>query len=512
MNFQKSRTRTTKWNLFFHYYVILYSILSGIILVPLYLKSIPINIYGAWLGISNILGWLTIVDPGLSTIIMQKISNNFHNNKDEDISSFITNGIFLSICFAIIIMLIGLIISINLFHIINIHNIEYEFVLKKCFSISVITCSLMIISYCIIAINQGLQSSLGVGIIHFFSSSICLLTMILLLKSGFGIISLPISLLFQSILLLIGNLSYLIYRIKSLKVKFKITFNGLRGIVNLMTYTFAGKAMGGISNNIDAFIVTRFLGPASTPILVLSRKGIDIIRTFLENTILAFIPAIANLHGDSNRKRTKEILLRLLMIFNWTLGLAVIGLIKLNHIFVDLWVGQKIFIGAQINYLLIFGFVVIVFTKVLSNLCYALGNIKGNSIILLVENCLSIPLMYLCGKYFGMIGVVLPPIITTLFISIWYYPKTFSKIIEIKINELKYLSNEIIYTIFSIFSAFIIYNFINLPISSWIEFVLNALLLTIIYIITLYLCSKNFRIELRILYKLSISKLKNENQ
>src|SRR3989339_1806950 len=93
----RSRKTTTQWNLFFHYISIALSIVSGVVLVPFYLKYIPIDLYGAWLAPGTILVWLTTIDPGLSTILQQRVGMAYGKNDFPEIYEWMTGGIFLSI-------------------------------------------------------------------------------------------------------------------------------------------------------------------------------------------------------------------------------------------------------------------------------------------------------------------------------------------------------------------------------------------------------------------------------
>ena len=46
-------------------------------MVPLYLKYIPVELYGAWLATGNIVNWLLVVDPGISTVVMQRVGKSY---------------------------------------------------------------------------------------------------------------------------------------------------------------------------------------------------------------------------------------------------------------------------------------------------------------------------------------------------------------------------------------------------------------------------------------------------
>ena len=72
-----SRRFTSLVNLFFHYNAVVLVIVQGILLVPLYLRSIPVATYGAWLATGSILSWIDLVDPGLSDVLRQRVAYTY---------------------------------------------------------------------------------------------------------------------------------------------------------------------------------------------------------------------------------------------------------------------------------------------------------------------------------------------------------------------------------------------------------------------------------------------------
>ncbi len=62
-----------KWNFIFQYGWVLTNIFNSILLLPLYLLHIDATTLGVWLATGNILGWMTLVDPGVGEVLQQKI-------------------------------------------------------------------------------------------------------------------------------------------------------------------------------------------------------------------------------------------------------------------------------------------------------------------------------------------------------------------------------------------------------------------------------------------------------
>mgnify|MGYP003100149233 FL=1 len=92
----KDKKNVVKWNFVFYLLEFLYTILVGIILVPLYLKYIPKDLYGFWLATGNILSILTLINPGFSDVIQQKVAYCYGLHDYKKIGLYTVSGICLT--------------------------------------------------------------------------------------------------------------------------------------------------------------------------------------------------------------------------------------------------------------------------------------------------------------------------------------------------------------------------------------------------------------------------------
>ncbi|MBK8637472.1 MAG: oligosaccharide flippase family protein [Chromatiaceae bacterium] len=417
--------------MFFHYFTILYAILSGVVLVPLYLQFLSLDVYGAWLAASNVIAWMSIVDPGLSSVIMQKASVAYGREDAAALNGLLTNGVVLSLLLALVVVGAGWAAAPYLMSLLNLDTSASYTQLLPAFLMAVLGTALLIFSYGITAFNQGLQSSLGIGLVFMVTQLASLVLTVWLFYEGWGLMALALPMVFRGAGLLLGNMIYLAWRAATDGLRLRPSFAGFRELTRLMTYTFLGKAVGTIAASMDALIVTRYLGPEAAPVYMLTRKVPDLSRTFLERPAMAFMPAIGSLWGTGDTERTYAVLLRLMQIILWIMGLVGVGFWLLNGAFIKLWVGADLYAGSLVNSLIILQIMVLVFASALSSLCYALGNIKGNSIAQLIQGLVSIPLMIVGAHYHGLVGVVVAPIIATLLVSGLYYPRVFVRLLQI---------------------------------------------------------------------------------
>lgn len=491
---RRSRSRTTKWNLFFHYASIGLVLISGILLVPLYLHYIPLDLYGAWLATGNILAWLTVVDPGLSTVIQQRTGVAYGKGDTTQLSDLLTSGLLLSGLVALLVLIVGLVSSrflaewLNLGATIDVHLVEQAFVLAAVGS------ALMIFSYGLTAFNQGLQSSLGIGLVFVVVMVISLALTVVLLYQGVGLLALPIGLIVRGIGLSVGNAGYLFWRSWSEKLTYRFSATGIRTLTRLSSYTFLSRVSGAVAGNMDAFVLTRYLGPEVAPVFVLTRKAPDMSRMFLERPAVAFMPAVSSLVGTGEMERAKVVLLRLLRLSLWLLGLIAAGFIVFNRDFVSLWVGADLFAGSAVNVILVLALVVTVLVNGLSNLCFSLVNIKGNSLASIAQGLLSVPLIIIGAKYWGMIGVALAPLVAMLATTAWYYPKAFSRLLSLERSDINAIAREAVKVLAS--AIIVVAAFIWATLTTWIAFLLTVAVFAILYALILGALSQPFRAEM----------------
>lgn len=489
----RTRKKTTKWNVFFHFIFISLMFFSGVVLVPLYLKYIPIRTYGFWLALGNILTWLSAIDPGIGGLLQQKVSKAYGELNNRLIVSYINAGVILSFFLCLIVGLIGISIFPVLEKIIEIPSGSVGREIKLSFLLSLIGNVFMLFSYTVISINQGLQSSIGNGLIYVAATIISILISVFLLNHNFGLYAIAITPLITGAGLISGNFFYLLNRFKKEKISYFFDTSELRNLLRLLSFTFLGKFGTTVSSNIDMFFLARFMGPESVALLNISKKGPELGRVIVERPVIAILPSISHLSGTDESDKKKVILIKLLNLMIWNLGLVVSGFIALNHSFVKLWVGDKMFVGSLISLIICLNVLVSAFVSNLSNLCYSLGVIKSNSIVSFYQSLLTLMFAF-CGIYFfGMIGLVIAPLISNVLLSLSYYPKTLFKILKYNPSEILAFKFEVIKTLIVLTVVSYIFSFFL--VETWIEFVSVALFLILSYLLCLFLISKTFRIE-----------------
>ncbi len=492
---QISPRALTWWNLFFQYFSIFVNVCSGVVLAPITLWYVHSDTYGAWLATGNILAWITIVDPGVSTILIQRVGVAYGNRDKEELGTLISTGILLSALFAIILALIGLFVSSYVVENLNVPSSVDRSSLLAAFRIAIIGTALSVFSYGPAGINAGLQGTLGLGTM-FCSIMICALVATgVLLVLRYGLMALSLGLLLRGTFLSIGNLLYLRHRLNQEGLAAPLKTVRIHSLLGSLGYNFIGRLSLVLSGNIDSLIVTQFLSAESATILNMTKKGPDISKTLLERPSNALLPAIANLSGRRSKEELKPIFFQLTFLLIWGLGFVAIASYCLNAIFVELWVGGQYFAGNSVNISVAALVVVTVVATTYSNLTIALGHIREVNVCTTLNSIVSLPLMMYGTYYYGIVGTVLAPVCACLLTSFWYQPYLLSRFLNVSICEFRSFGYEILFSVCSGIIAVLF--FLNVAISnSWIGFFQAACLIGLLYMSGLILLSKRVRNQL----------------
>jgi O-antigen/teichoic acid export membrane protein len=482
------------------------SIINGFLIVPLYLKYIDNHLYGAWLATGNILVWLTLLDPGIGDVLTQRVSASFGKRKYKEIGYQISSSLVISGAISFICLIISYLLSYYIPQLIKLHNPVIEHDLIRAFQLAACGTAMTLLSFALSGSALGLQKTKAIGIARTIIGISGILFTLVLLYHGKGIYALAYSNIYRSGLSVIayGFILYVYLKENNIKLRFSRTY--FRQFSGIFSYTFIAKLFSTLAGNIDLILVARFLDVNYVTIFELTRRPLKIVQNFINMPSIALLPAFSSLAGEGQKEKLVEQIERFLRILNWLLFFSIFAFLILNRELVILWVGLQYYAGNLINFLICISFLLTTFSYNLSNITYSYGDIKGNSLIAVSYSVTYVLLIYLLGKSFGLIGIIISSIFANIMTQFWYFPK---KIIHFKLiiqeninNELKELVKLVLIGVI-LFAIFRVIRF-----DGWPGLLLKLSLYSICYIIFLYLLSYKFRKEIKGIQEIINAKIK----
>ena len=488
-----SRKKTTLWSFLFLNIKFVISVVNGILIIPLYLYYIDSPVYGAWLATGNVLTWITMVDPGVSDVLLQRVSFALGKNDKNEVGVAITSGIFISIVLFILSMGIGYALSFFISDIANIDH-QYRSEIETSFRIAIWGTVLSLVSNTfsniILAFQKTKLHGIYVNGIMFFS----IIVNVVLLVMHFGVYALAYTSLFRGLSTFGAAVILALFLIHQNKIKLRFQFDYFKTFSKVFVYTFSSRLFDTFASNIDLIIVSRYLGSQAVTVLDLSRRPLRIVSGLANNVTISMLPALPHLFGSGETEKIKSTIMRIWMIILWMSGFIIGGFILFNFSLVNNWVGAQFWIGNTNNVIMCLSFLLLSIGYNLSNITYSMGDIKNNSLINLVRSIAYLFFLFILAKTIGMPGVLLA-FLLPLFIMVWYYPRKVCKEARLSTIEMKILIKESL-LIGAVILAVIIASYCFVIQLSWLWLIIGSGIYAAGFLGLLVCCSDPFRKEI----------------
>lgn len=489
-NSYNSRKKSTLWNYLFLNVGFVIAIINGILIVPLYLHYINSAVYGAWLATGNILAWITMVDPGVSGVVLQRVAHAKGKGDKKEVGLTIASGIAISLVLFVLAVIIGYVVSFFISDIAKIDE-NYSADIIKCFRIAVWGTAFTLLAYTFSNIILAYQKTKIHGMFLNGINIAGIIINTILLIGGTGIFSLAYANLFRGAATLIYAVIVSRYLINKDAVTLKFELNYFKSFSKIFTYTFSSRLFEILASNIDLILVSRYLGSHYVTVLDLCRRPIKIVSGIANNITISMLPALSHLFGSGENQTIKVVAFRIWSIVLWVSAFIMGGFILFNHSLIKAWVGADFWIGTGNNILLCVSIFLLAIGYSLSNITYSMGDIKNNSLINILRNVIYVILLYWLSKTMGLTGVLLA-FCLPLIIPLLYYPKKVCEVSFFGRKDIKKIMQE----------TFIVTGIILVCIAaSWffnIDFALPALMAgaigySVLFFFTLFILSNGFR-------------------
>ncbi|GGI26921.1 lipopolysaccharide biosynthesis protein [Pedobacter mendelii] len=485
-----------KWNFIFQYGYVITNIFNALILLPIYLHKIDASTLGVWLATGNILAWMTLADPGVGDVLQQKIAQLRGQNQPEEINLTIGSGIVTSLFILLLAIVAGIAFFFLIGAIINKDVSQYEG-LQVALLISIIATGMSLVSFSLSGINQGLQNSAQVAIGSLSGNFIFLISNVVLLYLGYGVISIAFANLCRAFYINIYNYSALKKQLKREHLKIIFQLEHLKKFVKIFSFTSFSRIIGGFSASLDMIVLARFVAPSMITIFEINKRPIQMTQSLIGRHSVALMPLISHANGKGNVAEIKTLIYTQFKYYSYAAIFIGFCFITNYENLITIWTGVGKYAGNSVVFLLVGSFFFTLIGYFMSNMGYALGDIKMNSFITIIKGIVSGLLYYIASKHFGLIGLL----VVMLFVSITVDFLLFSY----RLNKLGFLNSKFIGDILkkwlliiplsALFSLGITYGF-NLIIPGGMRIVsllLNGISFTVVFIILLLIFDKDLK-------------------
>ncbi len=429
-----SRRRASLIGVLNQYGALAVMVLQGFALVPLYLLHIEPRAYGAWLATGNVIGWLAFLDPGLSAVVQQRISHAYGDGDRARMEGAIGTGLALNLGVAVTLGVAGVAASPFIPALVRVDGPLASQIASAC-AIAAAGEGVLLSALALAAVLMALMAfPLTTGLLYVSCSLAGIASTVVFLHLGLGVRAIALGLLVRASLLLVANAALLAYVLsRSVRLRPRFTRGDLRAIAGLSAYTWLARVGGSLISNLDAFLVARVMGTAHVPVLVLTRRGVDLIGQVTSRVGAAFGPALSHLHGAGDHAKLAAISRRLFTLVGAVAAVGLGGFIGLNRAFVRLWVGGAFYGGMTLTLLLGLAVTWQALQLNLSSTLFAAGHVRSTSTATIAEAVLRLVLVgALLAFGAGLAGVALGALAAGLTANLWLLLSLHARLVELE--------------------------------------------------------------------------------
>ena len=372
-------------------------LIQNLILVPIYINYFGTELYGLWIATGGIVSTFAFLDLGISSLSIQKISQNKSLNQLTKIGDNISTSLILISILAISIFSFGSYFSEQLLSIIS-FDLEYANILLLCFTISLLGLSAQLIGNVTEGILISLKKESYTKKAQVFSAVVGVIVLTYLTFKTKSISAIPIGLASRTVLNLLINLIGLIKTIYIEKIFYLKPKRGtIKEYLSIIPYIFLSKFFNALSGSIEAVAITKFISPEVTTYYTVSKKLASFIRSLIDRIGGIIYPQISRI--DLNKLNSKKTITQ---FFNFTQMIAFILMsvyIIVNEIFVNIWVSPEHFIGERTSFLIACALLISFFTNYYNYCLGAINKFKSSGIISFIEAFIKSVFIYVILSY-----------------------------------------------------------------------------------------------------------------
>jgi len=409
-----------KWNFIFQYGWVLTNIFNSLLLLPLYLKHIDKDTLGIWLATGNILGWMTLVDPGVGEVLQQKIAELRGQKQDGEIGKTIGSGFIASGFILLIAIVLGFLCYLFIGALIDKDVTRYPH-LSSALVISILATGLSLVSFSLSGINQGLHNAQQVAISSLSANFLFLFVNLVFLFMGFGVLSIAFANLCRALYINMYNITALLRLLK--KIGVEIIFDRLhfRRFIRIFSFTSLSKIITGLSYSVDMIVLARYIPPGMITVYEINKRPVNIAYSLIGRHSVALMPLISHAKGSGAKEQILDLVSKQFRIYCYAAMLCGLGFCFNYEYLISAWTGPGQFAGNFILYLLVGNFFFSLISYFMAIVGYALGDIKMNSLYNISRNIIYGALMFFAARRFGIPGTLVVSISVTLLADLFFY-------------------------------------------------------------------------------------------
>jgi len=473
-------------------------IVNGIIMVPIYFKFMPVSTYGAWLATGNVVAMIGLIESGFGSVITQKMSAALIQKDEKLFSKLAGANVYSAILIAIMLFLIGLLISPFVAGWINVEE-SVQNSITIAFIISLASASISLIVSLLGAFAQVWQETKITGLMSIIVNVLGIISLLIYLYLGYGVISLALGYLTRAILNLLGILTWLVVNWRKKKLS-RPTFNMIViiGLLKDCFYPFLSKITDVLMGNTQSFILAIFINPSLAVVYDITGKIASVSCNFVNMANSSFFGLYALTFASKNTGEINKLIKSVSNFFVTTLITALLYSQVFTKYFVHFWVGLDKYGGDLLLLFIVSSLFITQLKQYYNNLLFSGGLINKSAKLDVLSMVLFVILLLIVVKPAQIYAIPIATIGSGV-VFLGLYLGLLSKDLSVDVKSL--LKMILKFLLISIPIVLVNY-FLNLDLFKIPNLIIYGIVFTVLYMIIVGTINKTF-------IKMLLAKYKN---
>lgn len=390
------------------------SVVQGLLLIPLYLHYIGAHMYGVWLASGGVLGLLSLMNFGVSTMLIQRVAHAYGNRDLGMALKYFSGGLVVYLAICLFFGAIGWGLSYWVPEIFDVET-DLSALLIGCFQLAIVGMLLAIINECLRSFGQAVLRPLVSTLSMAAGGAIGIVVTAWMLMHEYGLWAIPAgTVVAESIICLLT-----LFHSTLLVREFGGTMRVERGVLGEYLRTAPALLMSRVGNTAslqaEPVMITMLISPEVTAAYMVTRKAADMVFQAVSVIFGSVHSSFSHLIGEEQGSAKVADIARKVMFTVFSLSLMGCALyVAENHAFVTLWVGPEMVLEQWVILLVGVGFFIRSIRALYWQMLNGFGDFVFLSKVVLMEGLLKLLFMALLLSLLGIEGVAYAIIVSCL--------------------------------------------------------------------------------------------------
>jgi O-antigen/teichoic acid export membrane protein len=396
---------------------VLFVVVSGLLLVPLYISHLGSSLYGWWLATGDVLAWFGIFEMGVAGIMGQRMAVGLGRGANRAAGEYLGTGLLLQLLLGVGLVVFSFTAAPFIPRLLDVADADAA-QLVGAFRLAAAGAAGGIL---LGGVSQALLAFQRAGVpavAAVVSQVVAVAVTLWLLLGGAGLWALAAAPVVRAGVGLLITCPYAIRVIvQEAGVTPVLSRRALNDYLSLVRPVLAGMLGNMAANRSDAVIIGILGQPELVVLYVITRRMAELIGLVLAKIGGAVFTPFAHLVGSGEHRKAFGIVSAVGKMY-WAAGIVLIVVyLALNEAFIRLWVGPEHFGGIALTVAVAISILCVGYASLLSYLLGGTGQLARNGYYILAEAAVRVVLMLGLFSIVGLIGLPLGAAISSTTLS-----------------------------------------------------------------------------------------------